>query len=247
MNVQRQSIIALVPAAGSGTRLMAGVDKAFFELEGKPLLFWTLRALERVPEIDEIIPAVKAERIAQTLDMARLGGLKKIRRIARGGKERQDSVSNALALVPAQAGIVLIHDAARPFAAAAFISRLIAALEPPFDGVIPGIMPRDTIKEVASSDNGQFVLSTPDRSRLVAVQTPQVFRCQAIKAAYELASKEGFYSTDDSALIEAAGGKVRVVPGEPGNIKLTTPEDIVTAKEFFRSAWAGPLGTGTLG
>lgn len=235
MIVKKQSIIALVPAAGSGNRLKAGIDKAFYEIEGKPLLLWTLRALEAAPEIDEIIPSVKEDRLEQTLQMARSCGLTKVKRIARGGRERQDSVNNALALVPGEDGIILIHDAARPFAAASLIKKLIEALVAPFDGVIPGIMPRDTIKEVSSSPDGAFVVSTPDRNRLVAVQTPQAFKTLAIKQAYEKAYHEGFYSTDDSALIEAAGGKVRVVPGEPCNIKLTTPEDVITAREIFRS------------
>lgn len=223
-------VVAIVAAAGSGTRFAPKGGKTFFRFRGRPVLLHTLCCLDAVPEITEIIPAVKPEDRERVLEMAERAGIGKVRRVAPGGHERQDSVYNALNLVTPQARAVLVHDGARPFAAAGFISGLISALDG-YDGVVPGLMPRDTIKEI--SEDGCLVVNTVRRERLVAVQTPQVFRYEVLFNAYAKAMASGLYSTDDSALVEAAGGRVRVVPGLESNIKITTVHDIQAAEGFL--------------
>ncbi len=233
-------VVAIVPAAGIGRRFGGSVKKTFYELDGKPVLIRTLQALERVPRITEIIPALREEDHGLLRDLLDGCGMKKVKRLAVGGKERQDSVWNALQLVPRGTKTVAVHDGVRPFAPPEFISGLIAALHEKngagpsstakWDAVVPGLMPRDTIKEVAADGS---VRGTLRRETLVAVQTPQVFLYETLFAAYKEAMARGFYATDDSALVEAAGGRVRIAPGLPDNIKITTPGDIAVSEAII--------------
>jgi len=225
---RRPNIIALVPSAGSGRRFGGG--KTFFSIKGKAVLLWALEALERTPEIDLIIPIVRKTDIKHAQRLIDRARLKKVAAIAAGGKERQDSVWNGLKLLPSDTGIVLVHDGARPFAGASFISGLISSLKK-FDGVVPGLMPKDTTKEIGEDG---LVCETLVRENLVAVQTPQVFPYEVLCRAYEMAMRAGYYATDDAALVESMGGKIKVVPGSPRNIKITTREDIITAERFFK-------------
>jgi 2-C-methyl-D-erythritol 4-phosphate cytidylyltransferase len=156
--------------------------------------------------------------------------LKKIIAVIAGGKLRQDSVWNGLQALPPDTDIVLVHDGARPFAEPALISSLIRSLKN-LDGVVPALAPKDTIKEV---DKDGIICQTLDRGSLMAVQTPQVFHYEVICKAYEMAMRAGYYATDDAALVEAAGGRVKCVPGSPRNIKITTREDIITAEGFCK-------------
>ncbi len=227
--------MAIVPAAGLGKRFLdpatGGVRKTFFELGGKPVIIRTLEVLDRVAEIKEVIPAVREEDFGPLEALLAEGGIRKVSRLAKGGKERQDSVWSALGLVPEGTKAVAVHDAVRPFATSQFISGLIAALfEPDWDGVVPGLMPKDTIKQ--RGEDGT-VKGTLAREGLVAVQTPQIFLYEVLLRAYREAMARGYYGTDDSALVEAAGGRVRVVPGLSGNIKITTPEDGIIAGAIF--------------
>ena len=183
-------------------------------------------------EIKEVIPAVREEDFGPLEMLLAEGGIKKVRRLAKGGRERQDSVWSALGLVPPGTSAVAIHDAVRPFANAQFISGLISALfEPGWDGVVPGLMPKDTIKQ---RGEGGCVKGTLSRDGLIAVQTPQIFLYDVLLRAYQEAMAGGNYGTDDSALVEAAGGRVRVVPGLSENIKITTPEDGMIAGAIFK-------------
>lgn len=168
--------------------------------------------------------------MGQALRLFKAAGISKIIAVAKGGPERQDSVYNALKLLPPGAKTVLVHDGARPFVTPAFIRRLIKALGG-FDGVVPALPPKDTIKEV--SEKGT-VVATLRRDALVSVQTPQVFSRDVLLNAYEKAMASGFYSTDDAALVEALGGKIKVVRGLAENIKITTPEDIAFAEALLK-------------
>lgn len=219
-----------MPSAGSGKRF--GAKKTFFSFNGKPVILWTLEALHAVREITEIIPVVKKIDIPETERLVKKAGLSKVRAVIAGGVYRQDSVWNGLKLLPPETEVVLVHDGARPFAEPQFISKLINALlkDPGCDGVVPGLMPRDTIKEISPEGS---VRRTLNRAELVAVQTPQVFRYKALKEAYESAMGAGVYATDDSALVEAMGGRIKILPGWPKNIKITTREDIIHAEGFF--------------
>ncbi len=223
-------VTAIVPAAGEGRRF--GANKPFVPLMGKPLFIWALIALEEAPEVSEVIPVFKDSDMGAGRELIKRHSLSKVKRIAEGGPERQDSVANALKLVSPETDIVLIHDGGRPLIEAALISRAIAALGDG-DGVITAMPPKDTIKEAGEDGT---VGKTLDRRALWSVQTPQVFRREAILDAHRRAASEGFYSTDDSALVERYGRRVKVVMGSYRNIKVTTPEDIAIAEIFLRES-----------
>lgn len=223
-------VIAVIPAAGSGRRFGAEINKAFVEILGKPLIAWALESFEACGRISEVIPVIgepDMERARQLFDSS---GFEKVRRIAKGGRERQDSVQNALRLVGDRHQRVLIHDAVRPLVDEALIERCIDSLTD-CDGVVPGVPLKDTVKEVQDG----VTVRTLDRSRLVAVQTPQVFVLGTVLGAYESLSAAGdFLFTDDAAAVEAAGGRIRVVEGNYKNIKITSPEDALIAEAFLR-------------
>lgn len=221
----KKRVIAIVPAAGIGRRFGQDNSKAFHPLGGKPLIVWAIKALECVKEIEEIIPVLRKEDIQRGEDVFRRHNFSKIKRIATGGKERRDSVYNALKLINDKTCIVLIHDGVRPFIEKNMIEITIKELRS-FDGVVLGIPVKDTIKEVEEG----IVRRTLERNYLWAIQTPQVFVFKKLSEAYEKSLKDGFYSTDDSALLERYGGKIKVVMGSYKNIKITTPEDIIFAE-----------------
>jgi len=264
---RKDKVIAIVPAAGLGKRFGPGTNKPFQSLSGKPIIVWPLEILDAVVEVAEIIPVLKMEDMEYGLKIFEKYGISKIKRIAPGGKERQDSVYNGLKLIEDKNCLVLIHDGVRPLIERDLIEKMIKELLTPsfkspsaparrtaggplfqrgergdskgfkgFDGVTLGIPLKDTIKEVQSSEfrvqSEIIIKKTLNRNVLWAIQTPQVFPYKNILTAYERAMKEGFYSTDDAALIERYGGKIKVVMGSYKNIKITTPEDLAIA-EFF--------------
>ena len=218
-------VIAIVPAAGSGTRYGPGTHKPFLSLNGKPLIIWALKTLASVPNIVHIIPVLRKSDIGKGNETFQQYEISKILRIVEGGKERQDSVLNALAGIKKNFSTVLIHDGARPLLTQDMIERAIKELDG-FDGVVVGMPPKDTIKE---TEHG-LVHKTLKRDTLWAIQTPQVFPVQVIAEAYERAYRERYYSTDDAALVERYGGRVKVIKGSYSNIKITTPEDLAFAE-----------------
>ena len=236
-------MVAIVPAAGLGKRFGPGANKPFLSLQGRPLIVRPLEVLASVEAIAEIIPVLKAEDMEEGRRIFDEYGISKIRRIAAGGNERQDSVYNGIRLIEQRNSFVLIHDGVRPLIEKDLIEKAIRALSGPpgpagggekgseFDGVILGVPPKDTIKEA----EGGIITRTLKRDALWAVQTPQVFRYSEIFMAYERAMQEGFYSTDDSALLEHYGGKVKVVTGSYKNIKITTPEDILIVEALMEN------------
>lgn len=149
-----------------------------------------------------------------------------------GGATRSDSVRAGLAKVPAEAAIVVVHDAARPLAAGSLFAAVIDAVRAGADGAVPGLPVPDTLKRV----DRDRVVATVDRDGLVAVQTPQAFRAAVLRAAHSA----GGDATDDAALVEAAGGTVVVVPGDPANVKVTTPEDLAWAASFISGGTPDP-------
>lgn len=218
-------IIAIVPAAGLGKRFKSPVKKTFVDLKGIPLIIHTLIRLCEEKVITEVVPVLGGEDIDNGFDLIRQYGLHKIRRIAPGGNERQDSIYNALKLLEQNGiesgSIILIHDGVRPFIPEGLIEKLIEELKN-YDGAIPGCPVKETLKEAALDG---IVISTVDRERFWTVQTPQAFYFDTIKKAYDTAYTKGFYATDDAALVERLGGRVKIVTGSPLNIKVTTPED----------------------
>jgi 2-C-methyl-D-erythritol 4-phosphate cytidylyltransferase len=209
--------VALIVAAGSGERLGAGRPKALVELAGRPLLQWSIDALRGVEDIERIVVALPPGTAAPEGVTAVAGGV-----------VRSDSVRRALAAA-GDGELVLVHDAARPLLTAELAASVIAALEARADaaGAIAAVPVTDTIKLVAEGDS---VSATLDRSRLWAVQTPQVFRRAALERALDVPAAELAQATDDAWLIERSGGRVIVVRGHERNLKVTTPLDLRVAE-----------------
>jgi 2-C-methyl-D-erythritol 4-phosphate cytidylyltransferase len=207
--------VALLVAAGRGERLGSGGPKAFVVLGGRPMLEWSVEALRSVPAIERIVVALPpgAEAPAGTVGVE-------------GGAERSHSVRNALA-VAGEGDPVLVHDAARPLVTPSLAERCLAALEGGADAAIAAARVTDTTKE-AGRDG--VVTRTLDRSRLWAVQTPQVFRRAALESVLAQPDDVLAAATDDASLIEAAGGTVRVVEAPRENLKVTTPVDLRVAE-----------------
>ncbi len=232
------TVWAVLLAAGSGSRLAAaGVDtpKQFLEHRGQPL-FWrsvqTLAATPLVRGLVVVFPQQLLEHGAHLLEtLAHESGLAMPTRVVAGGPRRQDSVANGLAALPPernQCDVVLVHDAARPFLTPSLTTRLLEAVcdvTPPPDAAIPALPVTDTIK-TRSEETPDHVEATLDRSRLAAVQTPQAFRRDVLEQAHRHAVAHGLAATDDASLVEACGGVVRLVPGDPANVKITNPEDL---------------------
>lgn len=231
----KEKVVAIVPAAGIGKRFGSGTNKPFYNLGGKQLIVWSLQVLESIEEIIEVIPVLKAEDMDTAIEIFEKFSLTKVKKIAPGGKERQDSVYNGLKLIEDECSIVLIHDGVRPLVERELVEDLVRQMseslrnQEGYDGVIPGVPLKDTVKE----SEGETVKRTLKRSCLWAIQTPQVFQYKEIIRAYEKAIKERFYSTDDAALIEQYEGRIKIIMGSYKNIKITTPEDIAIAELFL--------------
>jgi 2-C-methyl-D-erythritol 4-phosphate cytidylyltransferase len=223
-------VVAIVPAAGRGERFSPDASKPFAELLGKPLICWALEALEASGMVAEIIPVLKEEDMEKGTRVVEEFSLSKVKRIAKGGEERQDSVLNALRLVEDSSQVVLVHDGARPMLDEVLIERTLDGLIG-YDGAVAAVLPKDTIKE--ANEDG-IVSSTPKRHLLRAVQTPQAFPFDTIMDAYLSANKDGYKGTDDAALVEREGGRINLVEGSYENIKITTPEDLDIAEMLLR-------------
>ena len=230
---------AIILAAGEGQRLSkatGGVPKQFLLWKGAPLYWHAAKLFSRCARIAGLVFVFPADSLAtetarlQSLDNGSLGVPWQA---VAGGARRQDSVRHGLAAVRSET--VLIHDTARPFATPELVNRVLDALAGATQdapGVIPGIVVTDTIKIIRNN----LVEATPDRTALRAVQTPQGFRTEVLTAAHARAQAEGWTVTDDAALLELCGHAVRVVEGEPGNLKITHPEDL---QMLFREPAAG--------
>jgi 2-C-methyl-D-erythritol 4-phosphate cytidylyltransferase/2-C-methyl-D-erythritol 2,4-cyclodiphosphate synthase len=232
-------VAAVVVAAGQGLRVGGPVPKQFRRVEGEALLRRSLSALLSVPEIDPIQPVIRVEDRG-LYDEAAAGLL--VLPPVPGGATRQASVRAGLeALEQHEPDVVLIHDAARPFASAALVERAIAAAQAS-GAAVPGVPVADTVKTV---DKDGHVVETLDRGRLRLVQTPQAFAFQPLLAAHRRAAAEGRQDfTDDAALAEWAGMRVTVFDGEPGNIKMTNPDDFARV-EAAKAAQLGDIRVGT--
>ena len=222
-------VIALIAAAGQGTRLGAEVPKAYVELRGRTLLERSVRALLASGVVDEVIVLVspdmepEAARIISRIDTAGAAPI----RLVHGGSERADSVWAGLQAIPDDDAVVLIHDAARALTPPAMVRDVAKRVLEGAPAAVPVVPVADTIKEVAAD----AVVSTPDRSRLRAVQTPQAFRLSALRQANldYWAEQPEFTATDDASLMEWHGERVATVPGDTLAFKITTPIDLTLA------------------
>jgi 2-C-methyl-D-erythritol 4-phosphate cytidylyltransferase len=212
--------VALIVAAGRGERLGSGRPKALVTLAGRPMLEWSVEALRAVPGVGRIVVALPAGE----LGCAPSGTV-----AVAGGTVRSESVRSALAAA-GDGDPVIVHDAARPLATTELFQRALAELaRSGADGVIAAAPVSDTIKQAAQ--DGQTVARTVDRAGLWAIQTPQVFKREALRSALAGASDEELAAaTDDAWLIERSGGTVRLLPSEQLNLKVTTPEDLRIAE-----------------
>lgn len=218
--------VAVVPAAGSGERLAAGVPKAFFHLDGHTLVERAVSGLLESGVVDRVVVAVPADRTGQaTLILGREAT------IVAGGANRRESVSRALAAIPdaEEPDFVLVHDAARALTPPALVVRVVEALRAGHSAVVPALPLCDTVKAV---DVNGVVLGTPDRAGLRAVQTPQGFATDMLVRAYQQAEATEF--TDDASMVERIGGQVQVVDGDPLAFKITTRWDILLARAIVQ-------------
>ena len=227
-------VVALIPAAGMGKRMGAGINKQYLLLREKPILAHTLAVFEGASFVDAIYPVIPEAEIAFCREqVVERYGFAKVRAIVPGGAERQHSVLNGLRAMTdvADDDVVLVHDGVRPFVPVQVLERAVEAAAA-YDGVLVAVPSKDTVKVVADG----IVRDTPPRESIWLAQTPQAFRYGVIRAAHEIAEAEGFLGTDDAMLVERLEKEVRVVMGDYRNIKITTPEDLILAEAFMKDA-----------
>ena len=228
--------VAIVLAAGSGSRMQSNVKKQFIELNGMPMIYYSLNVFQN-SFIDEIILVTAKEDIEFCKnEIVKKYGFNKVRCIVEGGRERYHSVMHGLKMIQ-DADYVYIHDAARPLIDLDMLDRLKAGVEE-FGTAVAAVATKDTIKIV---DNENYVISTPSRNTVWIIQTPQVFRLTTLTEAYERLrmrlqniAAEDIHITDDAMVVENfTNSKVKLIEGSYRNIKITTPEDILVAEKFL--------------
>jgi 2-C-methyl-D-erythritol 4-phosphate cytidylyltransferase len=235
-------VFVIIPAAGLGTRMAppsaTAPTKQFKELGGVPILVHTLRVFAATPAVHKIIVALRKDEIAgfrAQLEKQYPEILKKPLETVEGGEHRQNSVANALAQLNASSDdIVLVHDAVRPFITPEIIGHVIQAAEK-HRAAIAGWPAVDTVKQVERTADGAIIKATIPRASIVMAQTPQGFRYDILKKAFDDAGVDGFMGTDEASLIERSGIPVAVVMGSPRNIKITTPADMELAEFYLNS------------
>jgi 2-C-methyl-D-erythritol 4-phosphate cytidylyltransferase len=227
-------VFVILPAAGLGTRMAGSQPKQFLALDGIPILIHSLRAFASVARVTAIYVAVRQTEMERVQNQIAEYGFASRVRVVEGGDNRQESVSHALAALPAEAeDIVLVHDAVRPLIDAATIERTIDAVIE-HGAAIVGMPAVDTIKQVERTAHGALITSTIPREFIVLAQTPQGFRYGLLKSAFAEAQADGFIGTDEASVVERAGLPVAVVHGSQVNLKITQPGDLELA-EFYLS------------
>lgn len=216
-----ETYTVMLPAAGSGRRMGAGFNKLFLEMASKPILIHTLDVFEQDSACSGMVLSVKGEEKSQIEEMLERFGITKVTALVEGGTERQQSVA-ACIRAHQSGGIVLVHDAARPFIKQEVIHELVEVAQA-HGAAIAGVQVKDTMKYAP----GGIVEETVDRSKIWAIQTPQAFRYELLKEASEKAEAEGFLGTDESMIVERLGHPVRVVESTYDNVKMTTKEDLL--------------------
>jgi len=239
-------VVVIIPAAGLGTRMASApgargkkpaASKQFTELGGTPILIHTLRKFAASPEISEIYIALRGNEIEGfriRLEKEAKDVLRKKIHLVEGGEHRQQSVANAMTSISAaDDDIVLVHDAVRPFVTEEIIHDVILAAQK-YGAAIAGLPAVDTVKQVERTSDGALVTATLPRERVVMAQTPQGFRYEVLKKAFDEATADGFLGTDEASLVERSGHEVAVVMGSPRNIKITAPADMELAEFYLR-------------
>lgn len=220
-------VSAIILAGGRGKRMGSEISKQYIEIKGKPILYYTLKRFIDCKSINSITLVLPEDEIeyckSEILEKYSLN----IDSIVAGGKERQDSVCNALESI-VNTNIVLIHDGARPFVSNKIIEQGIEFAKL-YGAAAPGVTPKDTIK---IKNKEGFSVDTPNRENLVSVQTPQVFKFNTILECHKKIKKDNIVVTDDTTVVELYGNKVYLYEGDYTNIKVTTPEDLVLAERL---------------
>lgn len=219
-------ITALIVAGGKGKRMGAGINKVFLKLDGREVIAHTAEAFEKNAQIDEIVIVTGKEDIETAKKV--LKPFKKVKAVTEGGAERQQSVYNGLKCVSGD--IVLIHDGARALISQKEIDDVIEACKK-YGAAAIGVACKDTLK---SADNDGFISGTLDRNTTFMIQTPQAFKTEIITELHEKAAKDGLLVTDDCAVAEHYGVKVKITTGSYDNIKLTTPSDMAVGEIILR-------------
>ena len=224
--------VAIIPAAGTGTRMKSPSPKQFLSLEGSPIIIHTLRKFARCKLIQKIIVPLRKADMAQFQSLLETEGLATIVQTVAGGLHRQDSVYNGFKEIEDESTVVVIHDAVRPFVDVESLEAVIREASHKGSAIL-AVPCVDTVKQIERN----LVVATLPRDKIVLVQTPQAFRFSIIREAFERAYADGFMGTDESQLVERLGIRVSVVEGSPMNIKITRPFDLRLAKaiqsDFF--------------
>ena len=234
-------VAVILPAAGLGTRMGKGSAektgtsrKQFMLLEGAPILMHTVRKFVASPRVSEIVVAVREDDVEWVSGMLERGFPGKSVSVVEGGNSRQQSVGNALNSLAPDTDLVAVHDAVRPFIEPETIEKVLdEAAET--GAAIVGVPAVDTVKQVMRGTSHVRIRSTLPREKLVMAQTPQVFRYELLKRAFEMARADGYTGTDESSLVERLDVEVSVVMGSDRNIKITKPGDMDLAHLFFNS------------
>jgi 2-C-methyl-D-erythritol 4-phosphate cytidylyltransferase len=220
---------AIILAAGKGKRMGESINKQYLNINGYPILYYTLKAFSQSSSIDEIILVVAEGEMDYCREkIIKKYNIPKVKNIVIGGRERQDSVMNALNAV-VSSEIVLIHDGARPFISESIIRDAVTYANL-YGAAACGVKPKDTIK---IKDSEGFSIETPSREMFFCVQTPQAFRYELILDCHKRIHKEGIKVTDDTMVAERYGNRVYLYEGSYNNIKVTTPEDLEIGKQIL--------------
>ena len=222
---------AIIPTAGIGKRLKSDIPKPFVEVCGKPLCVHTLEVFEKSPSVDSVILVGHAENLFNLGNIIKRHHLSKVIKIVAGGETRRASVSNGLAVLDDDTDVVLVHDGARPLVSEQTINDAVA-LSKDWEAVVVAVPVKSTIKKVNKEE--LRVEETVDRENLWEVQTPQVFKRDVLLRAH--AQNKDKFPTDDAMMVERLGVKVKILPGDYRNIKITTQEDLTVAEAFFKAA-----------
>lgn len=219
-----KKVIVIIVAAGKGTRMQSDKPKQYLAVKGVPILEMTIQKFEYNEYIDEIMLVINKNDI-NNIVIKKISNYKKVKNIVKGGRSRTESVYNGLCYIKEKDSIVLIHDGVRPFVSNDIIKECISSLEHN-EACIPAINVIDTIKLL----DGGVVKETIDRSKYCLVQTPQAFKYLILKECYDKAIKEKINVTDDASVLEKYGRKIKVIKGNPKNIKITNPFDLKIAE-----------------
>ncbi|MFH1612345.1 MAG: 2-C-methyl-D-erythritol 4-phosphate cytidylyltransferase [bacterium] len=225
----KKKISVIIVAAGQGKRVGKNIPKQFLKIGNKTILDYTLEVFNNFLLIDEIILVTRSPLLSQQNKIKQK--FIKIKAVVEGGKTRQDSVFCGLMKMSMDIGIVLIHDGVRPFVSKNIIKEVIIGAQK-YKACIPAISVKETLKE---STSFQIIKKTLNRDNFWLAQTPQSFEKNLIINAYNQANKEKFIATDDANLLERLGKKIKIIKGDIFNIKITTKEDLIWAKNYLKT------------